>query len=194
LHRKEVGMLHAFYSDPHFGHDNIRLPEYADRPFSSVEEMDEALVTNYNEVVGPTDTVLWCGDAFFRFSTTPQRIMPRLNGYKVLVLGNHDRSPRTMLRVGFDLVLREAFVQVANRVCRVSHYPYAGSPGRGKAVDDRHAKRRPPRVKGEVLIHGHTHSKRRIFENQIHVGVDSWDFRPATFGEVGELVRQHFPV
>lgn len=185
-------MIHAFFSDPHFGHDNIR--RYADRPFDSVDEMDEALVENYNQTVRLSDTVLWCGDAFFRFSTTPQRIMPRLNGRKVLILGNHDRQPGRMAALGFDLVLYEAFVHIAGRTCRVSHYPYAGSPGRGARVDDRYLKRRPSRVKGELLIHGHTHSKSRIFENQIHVGVDAWDYRPATFGEVEQLVRQHFPV
>ena len=37
-----------FTSDSHFSHSNII--RYADRPFSSVEEMDQQLIENWNEV------------------------------------------------------------------------------------------------------------------------------------------------
>jgi calcineurin-like phosphoesterase family protein len=44
-----------FYSDPHFGHTNII--KYCDRPFASVDEMNEELVARYNASVGPDDFV-----------------------------------------------------------------------------------------------------------------------------------------
>ncbi|MFV0428696.1 MAG: hypothetical protein ACK5KO_04625 [Arachnia sp.] len=60
-------------SDHHFGH--ARLIELAERPFSSVSEMNDALIANWNRVVGPTDTVLHLGDLAMgeREAATPPR-------------------------------------------------------------------------------------------------------------------------
>ena len=47
---------HLFFtSDTHFHHANII--RFCNRPFRDVEEMDEILIRNWNEVVGPEDTV-----------------------------------------------------------------------------------------------------------------------------------------
>ena len=189
-------MLHAFYSDPHFGHYNII--DYAFRPFKSADEMNEALIERYNEVIGPGDCCVWLGDCFLMPFDQAEVIMRRLNGGKILVMGNHDRSESAMARLGFDLVLREASLVIGGRRCRLNHWPYA------PANEPRYSVRRDPdspgrdkyavRRQGEVLIHGHTHSDRQVKDNQIHVGVDAWAYRPVLFGEVEALVHQHFPV
>ena len=41
-------------SDTHFGDE--RILRYENRPFSSVEEMDKAIIENWNQVVGEEDT------------------------------------------------------------------------------------------------------------------------------------------
>lgn len=47
-----------FTSDTHFGHKNII--DYSNRPFSSVEEMNEVLINNCNERVSNDDEIyLW---------------------------------------------------------------------------------------------------------------------------------------
>ena len=58
------------------------------------------------------------------------------------------------------------------------------------AMRDRFMNRRPPRIKGEVLIHGHTHQPRRRDGNQIHVGVDAWDYAPVPLAAIEALIRE----
>jgi calcineurin-like phosphoesterase family protein len=180
-------LIQHFYSDPHFGHPNIL--KYTSRPFANTDEMDAAFIARYNERVQPGEVVLWCGDCSFDLRNFPS-ILRQMNGHKILIRGNHDKSKGVMAKMGFDVVLDELVLRIGRRTCRVSHYPYAGSSKRGDRVDERYLNRRPPRHKGEVLIHGHTHSPHRRDGNMVHVGVDAWDYRPASMVEVEALVLE----
>lgn len=82
-------------SDTHWGHSATWQTFKQDdgitplRPFTSTEEMDEAMVDNWNRVVRPQDKVYHLGD--IAMSKRPlHAILPRLNGTKVLIKGNHD--------------------------------------------------------------------------------------------------------
>ena len=78
-----------FTSDQHFGHFNIiRL---CSRPFETVEEMDEALLSKWNAKVKADDTVYILGDLFFRAAKV-EPILKALNGRKHLIVGNHDHT------------------------------------------------------------------------------------------------------
>ena len=80
-----------FTSDLHFGHSNIMKFHPCFRPFSSVEEMDRALIGHWNNRVNPCDTVYNIGDiSFHKDMGTNISIFSKLNGKHVLVLGNHD--------------------------------------------------------------------------------------------------------
>lgn len=79
-------------ADPHFGHwgvckflreDGTKL-----RPWDTPDEMDEALVTYWNETVGPKDKVYVLGD--FCINRRALHIAGKLNGNKILIKGNHD--------------------------------------------------------------------------------------------------------
>jgi calcineurin-like phosphoesterase family protein len=76
-------------SDTHFGHSNII--EYSKRPFSSPGEMDEAIIDNWNRVVGQNDRVYLLGDVAMSKKHIP--LLGRLNGKIILVMGNHDIFP-----------------------------------------------------------------------------------------------------
>lgn len=82
-------------SDTHFSHANIL--NFKDsrsglkvRPFTSVEEMDEHMIENWNEVVKPQDKIYHLGDVYFGAQNRADEILSRLNGKKRLVIGNHD--------------------------------------------------------------------------------------------------------
>ncbi len=74
-----------YISDTHFGHKNMALK----RGFSSADEMDEHIVKMWNSKVLKKDTVYILGDITMEKSN--YEILNRLNGYKKVVLGNHDQ-------------------------------------------------------------------------------------------------------
>lgn len=154
--------------------------------------MNQGLIDLYNSVIEPEDIVMWLGDCAFMSSKKFKVIMERLNGSKILIRGNHDHSPGKMVKLGFDLVLDECHMIIAGRTCRLKHYPYLGGEPRDCRQDDRYADRRPPKVDGEILIHGHTHAPRKIYKNMIHVGVDAWDCKPALYEEVESIIQNQF--
>ena len=78
-----------FTADLHFGHASII--RYCRRPFASVDEMNAALVSNWNGAVRAADEVYIVGDMFFRCENV-ESILSKLKGRKHLVLGNHDSS------------------------------------------------------------------------------------------------------
>ena len=94
-----------FTSDSHFYHANII--KYCNRPFASVEEMNEKLIENWNSVVGKDDLV-WClGD--FCLGPDQKKHIPELvskqNGRINLILGNHDHnSVKFYYDAGFNRV------------------------------------------------------------------------------------------
>lgn len=66
------------------------------RPFTSTEEMDEVMISNWNSVVRPQDKVYHLGDIAMCNSTMLRAIFSRLNGEKILIKGNHDRGPLSL--------------------------------------------------------------------------------------------------
>lgn len=77
-----------YISDLHISHK--RSIEYDNRPFLSIEEMDNALVNNWNSVVSKTDTVYVLGDFIWCKEQEWPLILEKLKGNIVLIKGNHD--------------------------------------------------------------------------------------------------------
>jgi len=137
-----------FISDTHFRHEAILgFKDYAGktvRPFSSVDEMDEAMFTNWNSVVKPNDVVYHLGDVLFGSDKVIwlENNFDKLNGTKHLILGNHD-NPKFLAPFFKSIALWKEFDGIV-----ASHTPLHQS-----TLDERH------RFNDNILnVHGHIHS------------------------------------
>ena len=77
-----------FTADMHFNHKNII--RHCNRPFESVEEMNEVIIARFNAKVKQKDSLYILGDAVWGSADSANKIMKRLNGKKFLIRGNHD--------------------------------------------------------------------------------------------------------
>lgn len=78
-----------FTSDLHFGHQNVI--RFDNRPFDSVEQMDNELRTRWNNRVSKQDVVYVLGDISWYGNEKTYDIISSLNGQKHLIKGNHDK-------------------------------------------------------------------------------------------------------
>jgi calcineurin-like phosphoesterase family protein len=147
-----------FTSDTHFG--DHRVLNLYPRPFATVAEMDEALITRWNAMVGPQDEVWHLGD-FARTDRRTAEILPRLAGRKHLVAGNNDPGPETAH--GWESVQPYAEIEREGAFLVLSHYPF-------RSWNRQH--------KGALDLHGHSHGRLKPLPRQFDVGVDVWDYRP----------------
>ena len=115
-------MPSKFYiSDWHYGHSNILA--FDNRPFLSVEEMNEALVQRWNDVVKPGDIVYVLGDMFWCKARDAIPVLQKLNGEKFLIKGNHDRMHGTKFNKQFVKITEYLEVEDNGRNIVLCHYP-----------------------------------------------------------------------
>jgi calcineurin-like phosphoesterase family protein len=79
-----------FIADLHLGHQNMATR----RGFDSVEAHDEHIIQTWNSIVDKRDVTYILGDITME-KKTPYHLLDRLNGFKHVVLGNHDRKQDT---------------------------------------------------------------------------------------------------
>lgn len=119
--------MNFYIADTHFGHANIL--KYDNRPFMSVEEMDKTIINNWNKVVSNTDTVYMLGDVSWypRFTEKTGEILNKLNGYKILIRGNHDNRLSSLDKGCFCEIMDYAEITDTrggvNTIIVLSHYP-----------------------------------------------------------------------
>lgn len=181
-----------FTSDLHFNHHNAI--GYSNRPFANVEEMNEALISRWNSKVQDDDLVYVLGDLTLGKYSDMIPIVSRLRGRKILLQGNHDKLSRAQyLKLGFLDVFQEVVIKLGNTRIRLSHFPYKPTfwqslwlPAKAKKYSHRR-----PINRGGWLLHGHTHSKRKIRGRMIHVGVDAHNYYPVSLGEIESIISRN---
>lgn len=191
LDSSEVGIF--FTSDLHFGHKNII--GFCNRPFNSVEEMDETLIENWNSVVKPNDLVFNLGDFAFAPKYRWYELLGRLNGRHILILGNHDitRWPGDDVMMAFDRVEQQMILKIDNRCVILNHYPFLCYGGTYYSPEYT-----------VWNLHGHVHSspydiEKRGKDNdrlefrfpyQYDVGVDNNNFKPVSWEEIKNIIER----
>lgn len=174
-----------FYtSDLHFGHANII--RHCNRPFASVEEMDEALIKNWNAKVTNGDTVYILGDLMFRNKIPPEEYLSSLKGKKYLVVGNHDKAwmKKVDLSKWFVDVEMMRFFTESQRKITICHYPMMSWPFSNHEG---------------WMIYGHIHENTNVDywpliahnTHMLNAGVDINGFSPVSFEEMQQNNLEH---
>ena len=164
-----------FTSDTHFGHDKIR--SHSKRPFGSVEEMDEALIRNWNAVVMPGDTVWHLGDFSFRAHAHPESYRQRLNGHIHIIWGNHDEETEKEYRkgrVGFASAQEVKYLRHEGDRFFLSHYAH-------RVWRNSHH--------GSYHLYGHSHWMIADYHRSMDVGVDPNHYTPIPLTMVKKLLE-----
>ena len=179
-----------FTSDLHFGHRNII--NFCERPFKSVEEMDETLIKNWNSVVKPEDIIFNLGDFAFAPNYRWQELISRLNGEQYLILGNHDltRWPGDKTMKLFRKVEQQKILKIEGKTVILNHYPFLCYAGTYYSPE-----------RAVYNLHGHVHQNpynttgkdnERLsyrFPYQYDVGVDNNNFTPVSWEQIKEIIN-----
>lgn len=178
-----IKIKYYFTADLHLGHHNII--SYTKRPFKDVQEMNEVIITNWNNRVKPEDTVFHNGDFCFKNSAggkTGEGLIhkssyytSKLNGNIVFIKGNHDRNNSV------KTIIDRIVIKYGPHFVNITHIP--------ENYD----------INFAINFVGHVHEKwkfRRVsnpytngYIDLINIGVDVWNFHPVTFEEIYNSYR-----
>jgi calcineurin-like phosphoesterase family protein len=162
-----------FTSDLHLGHSNVI--KYSNRPFASVEEMDEELIRCFNSVVKKGDMVYDLGDTYFK---SPKLYEGRLNGTIIRIKGSHDhdiKEPR-LLVIKPQGIVDEYGNQIVITLCHYSMRSWEMSHY------------------ASWHLYGHHHGTLEPYGLSFDVGVDCWNYYPISLKQVAEKMATLKPI
>lgn len=178
-------------ADWHFGETRLDIMQRGH--FSSTEEMNETIIANANKLVKPEDILIVNGDVISNAALDKKSLIPligRINGKKMLIRGNHDRSLTDEdFAPYFKKILADGDGTDFNRFLRVekeldcpeeelteyqdlyiTHYPTQSRPDKFNLV-------------------GHIHSAWKVQKNMLNIGVDVHSFYPVKLSKVGFFIK-----
>jgi len=138
-----------FTSDTHFGSE--RTLQLSKRPFKTVNEMDNVIITNWNNRVSEDDTVYHLGDF------GDYEVRHKLNGKIILIKGNYEEMDN--LNGVFSEVLNCCSIELNRKQVFLNHYP-------SKHHSD------------QFNLFGHVHKLCMIKQYGLNVGTDCHNFCP----------------
>ena len=163
---------HWFTADEHYSH--FKILEYCNRPFKTLEKMDETIIKNHNRVVGENDVVYHIGD--FTLEKDVERVnnyIRRLNGKHIFIKGSHDYWMDDGFPRMLEIEIEKQFIVLCHYAMRVwpkSHY-------------------------NSWQFFGHSHGKLEGVGKQLDVGVDTCydghkSFYPYSFEEIKKIMKK----
>lgn len=147
-------------SDLHFDHGNILHFCPKTRNFKNTNSMNEALITEWNTKVKPEDYIIHLGDFCFKGVEVTSSFLQRLNGKKIMIHGNHDKSLRNGIADGkFGIVWKGDYleIQIDKQKVVLCHYPLTtwNNAGRGSLQLFGHCHGSLPEPKGRQMDVGY---------------------------------------
>lgn len=174
---KLMYMTRYVISDHHFNHENII--DYCDRPYDNVDEMNIEMTKLWNECVNDEpssrDTVIYGGDiAMTDEPRVSAQRLEKLNGRKMVILGNHDDSidPETFTYPCVEHTI------IQNQGYR---FWYTHNP------DD------VPSHWNQWILHGHVHNNEpfiRYDQKKINVSVECLNYKPISLKSIVEILKR----
>lgn len=167
-------------SDTHAGHANII--NFGNRPFANVDEMNQAIIDRWNEVVSDHDDVYHLGDFALGGKTFISHFASQLKGRIHLILGNHDHRNIVGASLSglFHEVAEAKTIRYHHRHILLCHYPYLCWPGTYEHVPQfhGHVHLRPGYAGADLRLMADVASPR-----QYDVGVDLNNFTPISLDD-----------
>lgn len=176
-----------FTSDLHLNHCNIL--KYSNRPFSSIERMNEVLINNINMRAKEDDVLFHIGDFIcygnekgtIGTKVKPEEFLEKIKCKVIFIEGNHDKNNKVKTHLSGGVVN----IPIVGRAT-VSHYP----------SNDFHC---PFTFNKEILNYhlcGHVHDLwKHYFDKDknvlnINVGIDVWNYQIVSEQEILKYIKE----
>lgn len=167
-----------FTSDTHFGHENVL--GFCDRPWDTIQAMNDQLIDNINRLVAPDDTLYHLGDYSFKMTSADAAdLRKRINCKDIhLIPGNHDKDwTQPAVSWAFKVEKPICVLKVEKMKLVLSHYPMADWQGMAY---------------GSIHLHGHIHTDGMKYNElnrmqglyRYDVGVDANGYQPVSLEEI----------
>lgn len=174
-------------SDLHLNHNKPFI--YEPRGFSSIEEMNQTIIKNFNEIITSEDDLYLLGDNFFGELESGIELFKQLSGKIHLVWGNHCTLNR-----------QQAIKEQCNNVIEIVgyagmlrynkwHFYMSHFPTNTTNFDDW----KKPLRQRILNLHGHTHSKEKFNSfGSYNVAVDAHNCYPVSIDKIIEDFKNFY--
>lgn len=165
-----------FASDHHLNHKSIitfDTPRNNRKRFSTVPDMNEYILDMHNQTVRTKDTIYMLGDV--AWNAEGLKLVKKMNGHKVLIMGNHDRQNFKQYEGYFQDLKGVLYLGKRNTSFILSHIPV-----------------HPEQLKYRFShnIHGHLHEYNVLCEDgslderYFNVSMEQINYKPIELDEI----------
>lgn len=199
-----------FTSDLHLGHEAII--KLCDRPYQDVNEMDKAIIFNWNSIITDSDTIFILGDFSWRLGNSEIKYyLSRLAGNKIFIKGNHDKNEKPFPTIydGFvNIKVKDSDDKAFGGYQHITlcHYPmlswYQSHRGAWQLFGHWHNVKVTPTLlenrKAEFEVKEYVKEEHlymdRLRQNQYDVGIDGNSYKPISYDHIKRFLRKDLEI